>query len=44
MVTTTDVINAQVNYFTTTIKLVLYVILVVNVCNHICDYSVDIIK
>ncbi len=30
--------------FATIIGLVLHVILILNVCNHICDYNVDIVE
>ncbi len=51
MVITIDATNVYSIAFTTTVRLVLHVILVVDVyihicnyCNHICDYNIDIIE
>jgi hypothetical protein len=51
MVMTIDATNVQINYFYDYDMLVLHVILIVDVCthiynysSHICDYNVDITK
>jgi hypothetical protein len=50
VVMTLNAINIQINFFTTIVRLVVHVILIIkcsHICdyyNHICDYSVDIIE